>query len=736
MLMLLALLIFIRVKGFNFHEFTVEEQAFLTTFGFIIIVSIVGSSKTWLKIIWNLIRSPKSRIRSIHMDHSNNASKNDPKVESFIFKLKREVDLIAHTVKTIDSFSHSCTRLVIIIDGLDSCEQSKVVQILEIIHVLFTRDGDPFISILAVDPHVLIKGIEGNLTAAFRNGSVNGNDYLRTIIHLPVFLQVDLSRAKAISKTPVFKKNLNASFKGSQDVLQTKKFESDNFKKRRKKGKNRRGTSTTKPMSAYDLTDQLIKSDYFLDVNPRNLRRLINIIALTGRLLRAYHIDFNWRLLASWIYLNEQWPYRCSWLIMYYEEHEDEFNEDTTLTDVYERVKHQIPVSNEPLLEMDRNTRKFEQFIQNCKPALTITIFKKLLPCTCNLDPYLIKLIKDSIDAFQEKFELLSHLNGINGNQASLNAGFNSNLTFPSNLNPNILSTTSINANFPSAISSYLSMNNNQENIQNRNISSALFSSHNNSYSKFQTSKNQIDDSKNSMMPNLIEENVADSNDPNAVEISMSKYLRDMNVADIIDEIDGQIDFMNDDFKLIYKANLLENNINGKVLACCDLNELKSELQMTFGDWQIFKNWILKQRELNLKPKKAQKAVKPVVKKDNFYELKQQAIVLEKEKTPERSIKNSSVPSKNEESTRPGRKVEFFISPVIEISAPSEPDLSIKTETKSILHRQGSISSNGPGILSESISSKQGSMSSLKSNSDESNNAVSKFGKKNLQSFE
>jgi len=73
-------------------------------------------------------------------------------------------------------------------------------------------------------------------------------------------------------------------------------------------------------MSAYDLTDQLIKSDYFSDVNPRNLRRLINIIALNGRLLRAYHIDFNWRALASWIYLSEQWPYRCSWIKMYFEE--------------------------------------------------------------------------------------------------------------------------------------------------------------------------------------------------------------------------------------------------------------------------------------------------------------------------------------------------------------------------------------------------------------------------------
>lgn len=121
-------------------------------------------------------------------------------LENLIFKLKREVDIMSYTVRSIDAFTHSCTRLVIVIDGLESCEQSKVVQIMEIVHVLFTRDGDPFVCILAVDPHVLIKGIEGNLTEAFKNGSVNGHDYLRTIIHLPIYLQVNLTKAKALGK--------------------------------------------------------------------------------------------------------------------------------------------------------------------------------------------------------------------------------------------------------------------------------------------------------------------------------------------------------------------------------------------------------------------------------------------------------------------------------------------------------------------------------------------------------
>lgn len=200
--MIISCAIFFRVRGFNVQKYNIEEQAFIITFGFFIIISIFASSITWLRIVWNLIKSPSSRILGIM--NANKRRNLDPKVESIILKLKQEVDIIAHTIRTIDAFSHSCTRLVVIIDGLDSCEQAKVVQILEIVHVLFTKEDDPFISILAVDPHVLIKGIEGNLTEVFRNGTVNGHDYLRTIIHLPVFLQVDLTKAKAISKNAPF----------------------------------------------------------------------------------------------------------------------------------------------------------------------------------------------------------------------------------------------------------------------------------------------------------------------------------------------------------------------------------------------------------------------------------------------------------------------------------------------------------------------------------------------------
>lgn len=38
---------------------------------------------------------------------------------------------MAKMTKTIDSFTQNQTRLVVIIDGLDSCEQDKVLQMLD-----------------------------------------------------------------------------------------------------------------------------------------------------------------------------------------------------------------------------------------------------------------------------------------------------------------------------------------------------------------------------------------------------------------------------------------------------------------------------------------------------------------------------------------------------------------------------------------------------------------------------
>lgn len=46
----------------------------------------------------------------------------------------------------------------------------------------------------------------------------------------------------------------------------------------------------------------------------------------------------------------------------------------------------------------------------------------------------------------------------------------------------------------------------------------------------------------------------------------------------------------------LYQMQLKDHNINGKVLVACDLNELRDAMQMAFGDWQLFKTWIVSAR--------------------------------------------------------------------------------------------------------------------------------------------
>lgn len=60
-------------------------------------------------------------------------------------------------VKCLDSFMAQQSRLVIIVDGLDSCEQDKVLLVLDAIQTLLSDNGSPFVVILAIDPHIIVK---------------------------------------------------------------------------------------------------------------------------------------------------------------------------------------------------------------------------------------------------------------------------------------------------------------------------------------------------------------------------------------------------------------------------------------------------------------------------------------------------------------------------------------------------------------------------------------------------
>ncbi|VDP06880.1 unnamed protein product [Soboliphyme baturini] len=129
------------------------------------------------------------------------------------------------------------------------------------------------------------------------------------------------------------------------------------------------------------------------------MRRIVNALAVTGRLMRAFDIDFSWITLAHWISLIEQWPYQLSWMIEYVEK--NKVHESATLADLYETVRNLIPTEkNDYLMEMDRNPKTLDAYFKSeLDPILTVGQLKSFVPFTSNLDPYIRKLIREQFDS-------------------------------------------------------------------------------------------------------------------------------------------------------------------------------------------------------------------------------------------------------------------------------------------------------------------------------------------------
>uniref|UniRef100_A0A668U1K8 KAP NTPase domain-containing protein n=1 Tax=Oreochromis aureus TaxID=47969 RepID=A0A668U1K8_OREAU len=381
----------------------------------IAMASVVGlalllNCKTWWQVADSVLNSQRKRLHSA----ANNLHR--LKSEGFMKVLKHEVELMSKMAKTIDGFTQNQTRMAVIIDGLDACEQDKVLQMLDTVRVLFSKG--PFISIFASDPHIIIKAINQNLNSVLRDSNINGHDYMRNIVHLPVFLNSrGFNTAKKMSMAaPTNGEPLSGWHEDTDRKMSQNSLAQDQAKLGSKNALNRRDTYRRRQMQrtltrqmSFDLTKLLVTEDWFCDISPQTMRRLLNIVSITGRLLRANHIIFNWDRLASWINLTEEWPYRTSWIILYLEE-ADGMSDQVTLKAIYERISKNIPTTKdvEPLLEIDGDIRSFEVFLSSRTPVLTARDVEMFLPCTVNLDPKLREIIAD-VRAAREQM----HIGGV-----------------------------------------------------------------------------------------------------------------------------------------------------------------------------------------------------------------------------------------------------------------------------------------------------------------------------------
>lgn len=103
--------------------------------------------------------------------------------------LGAEVLMLSDMVKCLDSFTGQQSRLVGVIDTLDSCDTERTLNVLNAVQTLLLTPNRPFVLLIAVDPHVVAKAAEANSKRLFTEGGIGGHDFLRNLVHLPVYLQ-------------------------------------------------------------------------------------------------------------------------------------------------------------------------------------------------------------------------------------------------------------------------------------------------------------------------------------------------------------------------------------------------------------------------------------------------------------------------------------------------------------------------------------------------------------------
>lgn len=108
---------------------------------YVLLISILGTSvafslATWCRLLMGLMKSPKSKIMKFS-DHSSRLN------ESSLYRLRKEVSHLSYIIKTVEAFLSINTRLVVLIDGLDVCEQQRILQILDV-NLFYKNDSFKF----------------------------------------------------------------------------------------------------------------------------------------------------------------------------------------------------------------------------------------------------------------------------------------------------------------------------------------------------------------------------------------------------------------------------------------------------------------------------------------------------------------------------------------------------------------------------------------------------------------
>ncbi|XP_061670029.1 NTPase KAP family P-loop domain-containing protein 1 isoform X2 [Syngnathoides biaculeatus] len=330
----------------------------------------------------------------------------------FMNEVREEMWLLSRFVKFMEIFERRRIRVVLRITNLDRCSPKKIVAVLDAINILLSDEDSPFISVLAIDPDIIIQKVN------FADGRFCKEDRAHALLKRIVTLGFTVPPLCDDSKIKLFH-SLASNSKNPDRIRSEDKHQIGGIKQT-----SSSDTSsvvlfeTNESIALVDRTVQLTLTEeevencvkrtldsnekklneYILD-DSMSMRRVINSIRVTIIIMKALKTELPQPdLIAAWVVLANQWPCRLSWIIQCVEDaqqrdsieqnREAESNDSKSLWKVFTESRAELYVMRaqiEDLLDQDGDPEMFERFLK-VDFHFTIKDLKVLNEVTVNLN--------------------------------------------------------------------------------------------------------------------------------------------------------------------------------------------------------------------------------------------------------------------------------------------------------------------------------------------------------------
>ncbi|XP_010885048.2 NTPase KAP family P-loop domain-containing protein 1 isoform X2 [Esox lucius] len=307
----------------------------------------------------------------------------------FMNEVRKEMCLLSRFIQFMEVFERRKIRVVLEITNLDRCAPRKIVGVLDAISILLSDEESPFISLLAVNPEVLVQQVDS------ADGCFSKNDRAYSFLNRIVTLAFTIPPLSPASKRQVF-----------ESILQTQSGSAEGVRERfRIQGRvqGRRTTSLSDIECRIPLVDKnRIKEAHndlagteeevekevertlesiagnlrhYISDDTMSMRRVVNAIRVTVVLMKAHGEKLSEpENCAAWVVLANHWPCRLSWILQCLEDEQQRADisggsamEPKTLWMVFNSFKLELYTMREEiedLLEQDDDPEKFEMFLK------------------------------------------------------------------------------------------------------------------------------------------------------------------------------------------------------------------------------------------------------------------------------------------------------------------------------------------------------------------------------------